>query len=262
MRTSYLIGLPLVGLLACSAPEDANDATRCSAQLACPDELVCYRGFCVDDGTGPATEVPGTSIEEPEPPPGRSDAGAVPDAASSAVADGSAGLSDVTDAAGGPAADASTTGPAAPAQPSDPSSPTPLAPPPAPVATPPVAAPPSAPPPVAPTPSAPPPAAPAPAVDAGAPAPLVPCFDQCSVGNQKRCEECVKEEYGKSPKKLCGGDGHKDDDEDDEEERRPIISLALDPICITLCLGEAKSYGSCSLGLFSASGLLDTRGKK
>lgn len=81
-----------------------------------------------------------------------------------------------------------------------------------------------------------------PATDAGAAG--EPCAAPCSSASydEKKCNQCVKDTYGESPAKLCG-DG----------KGEPLLSLTLDPICVSLCLGAARNSPTC-IGLFSKHG--------
>jgi hypothetical protein len=72
-----------------------------------------------------------------------------------------------------------------------------------------------------------------------------PCVSPCASAsyNEKQCNQCVKDTYGQNPSKLCG---EKDDD-------KAVISISLDPICLSLCLGAARNSPQC-IGLFSKKG--------
>lgn len=280
------VALPCVALFACSAPESDNRSLRCSADLSCPDELMCYRGFCVDDGIDPSTGGPvsnepvidiadaGTSLPQREPGQasadagneGLGDSGAAGSAPSGSAGPGAApemlpgvdasvtgtasdpGQPDGAAEPAAPAVDTAAPSPVTPAQPTTPATPpaqpsNPAPPTPAPMT------------PAPPTPAPPTPAPPTPAPTTPTPAPTTPpvasgpCAEPCASASydEKKCNQCVKDTYGESPGKLCKGPGEDDDDEE------PAISLTLDPICASLCLGAARKSPTC-IGLFARRG--------
>jgi hypothetical protein len=318
-------------LLACSAPESANHAMRCSPTQSCPDELVCYRGFCVDDELDPSTgspvsNQPGVAVVEAGTPltasddagasspngggdtPAHGDSAASGTAGASGADSASSGTSPTESSSGSPSSGSTSSGSITSGSPSSgspaasgsatsgsatsgstssgstssgtspsgsssgstssgsgsatpgsatgassthdaavgvtPSTPQQLdagssstrpgdatvaIPSPTPTPTP------------APTPT---PRPTAPVADAGAA--NGPCTVPCASASydEKKCNQCVKDTYGESPAKLCKGGA--DDD-------APLISLMLDPICVSLCLGAARNSPTC-IGLFSKHG--------
>ncbi|MET0343384.1 MAG: hypothetical protein ABW252_20405 [Polyangiales bacterium] len=206
MSWRWLGLLSLVGMLGCAGLEDANPAPRCSATQACPDDLVCYRSFCVenasnvddDDDDGSVTVVRDA---------GRADAAAAP------LTDRDAALAAPTDA-GGTSAPTATQPPGASSAPATPA-PTPVE--------------------VAPTPALPAPETtpvPTPANVSESPwrwpwrfeqlrnlpSYLLGCLGSCTIVGQKECESCVAEKE-RQQLRSEGEDFCDSDDEDDEDER-------------------------------------------
>lgn len=268
-RVSWLGGLSCWALFACSAPESANHAVRCSPDLSCPDELVCYRGFCVDDQQDPATgnpvdDAPAVDTSDgggARDPGDNGDASSADGGASApgvgtqaptntAAPDSSLGVPGASVSGSGSTTAPSSAGSASTAPALDAAvaavpvaADASLAPAPAPT---PVAKPEPTPTPVpaAPTPT------PTPAVDAGVR--VDPCVTPCASPsyNEKQCNQCVKDTYGSNSSKLCGeADGDKGEADGDKGQ----VSIVLDPICLSLCLGAARNSPQC-IGLFAQKG--------
>ncbi|MDB4990960.1 MAG: hypothetical protein JWN04_6138 [Myxococcaceae bacterium] len=171
MRTPYLAIVGSALALSCSAPEDSNPAVRCDATMSCPDELVCYRGFCIEgheDEVLPASSIAPADARAPvakDASSTASDAGAAHvDAAEVIIQDAPGGRIVAVDAAA-----------------------------PVPVATP------------EPIIVTPPPPMPAPSAPVTAPVSTsIACVADCALGaDGKACKECFRSVFGDQPSKIC-----------------------------------------------------------
>jgi hypothetical protein len=96
MKLIHRIAFTSLIAAACTAPEGANPAPRCSTSADCATGSACYRGFCVidpevDQAMGPS-ETPGRGDRPDEPtdePMSEADAGAPPDTSGRDAAPGS-----------------------------------------------------------------------------------------------------------------------------------------------------------------------------
>jgi len=239
LRISALLAVALIG--GCHVSGEGNDAPRCNAELSCPVDLVCYRGFCVT-GDEDGGVLDGEELDEPD---AGSDDAAVSDAATTD------GLT-VTDAAAtspAPVADAG----AAVATPEAGTGAQPTAPADAAAPPPPSTGPATMPPAVADAGSAAPPGSSLP-WPLDVPVNALICLAPCSnVFDPKPCRDCVQKTLKLDPEVLCGASKGRDDDDDDDYDEG---TASIDPgflglrsaVCTTLCLGAARGQGHCKGG--------------
>lgn len=223
MRGLMITGCALA--LSCSASEDANDAVRCAPDLSCPDQYVCYRGFCVES----PGEDAGAASSTAQP--------AGPSAPVAVVVDAGSGSEGTVASAG----DASASGvstkpePAGPAvsepttsmMPATQASPASVASPPVPANAGSASAPSSA---LAP--SAATTALPTLPLGATASSPVEACIQMCAAKqkDEKPCEQCFEALYGDKPHKLCSG---------------PKADPATLVVCAAFCAVDPEGPFSC-----------------
>lgn len=197
--------------LACSASEDANDAVRCAPDLSCPQQHVCYRGFCVerpaqseDASTPPSVpDVPVSPNREPTVT--AVDASSAPsavatDAGSATPNERPAPATVPTTGSVGTLTGGSASEPVAPANPQ------PASPPGPPLTSPPPASTDAGGGSVL-------PASPPPSSSSALPehpvasSPVEACLQACTLSSKddKACEHCFEALYGGKPNKLCSG---------------------------------------------------------
>jgi len=191
MRRLSFLGL--LSLLGCAGTKDDNATPRCSASVACPEALTCYRSFCVEDIDGIADNDAGSTesamrdagMQVTTQPSARGDAGASFDAAAIAAP--------IADAA--PALDAPE--PVAPSVPSAPVSPIQPSPGPRNASTGELRWPWSI------------------GRLKNVPSHLLPCLGSCTILSQQECETCIAErERGQG----SGSDASCDEDDENQED--------------------------------------------
>jgi hypothetical protein len=137
MRATLTVLFLAGTILGCSASENANHSIRCDSTTVCPDQMICYREFCIPDQGLPQIELDaaGISVEPaqddarvrqvPERPASPDAAIAVVDA--SADTDAFSPIGNGEDAQSGPVVEVPPTEvPPTPVTPPDPGPPTPV----------------------------------------------------------------------------------------------------------------------------------------
>jgi hypothetical protein len=105
MRATLTVLFLAGSIVACSASENANHNTRCDSNLRCPEQMVCYREFCIPEQGLPSVDLDAAVISvEPAQDDARvrqpAEHPASHDAAAVEVVDGSVADSDATTSVG------------------------------------------------------------------------------------------------------------------------------------------------------------------